>query len=82
MKINIDSVSAVKITENEGRVNAQSSDAIHASQRDASQKLPERSDIRGISARAAIRKIPHRLAIRMPEGLTGRAGVLIWPSVN
>jgi hypothetical protein len=38
--MNIDSINAVKTTENEGRVNAQISEVSHVSQSVASQKLP------------------------------------------
>ena len=41
IKMNIDSISAVKITENEGRVNAQMSEVSHVSQSVANQKLPD-----------------------------------------
>src|SRR5580704_369116 len=73
MKINMDSVSAVKITENEGRVNAQINDTSHVSQSVASQKLPDRLSVRDRRTRRLIRATPHMLAIRMPTAFTRRA---------
>src|ERR1039457_1876270 len=80
IKLKIDSMSAVKITENEGRVNAQISDASHVSQSVANQRLPDISDIRGMKARIVIREIPHILTIRAPGRLTRPREARNWPT--
>ena len=74
-------MSAVKITENEGRVNAQVSEASHVSQSVANQKLPDTLGIRGRRARIVIREIPHILTIRVPRALIRRREARNWPTV-
>jgi len=64
-------MSAVKIIENEDRVNAHVSEASHVSQSAASNGLPDPLDIRR-RARTAIRDIAHMLAIKAPVGLLWR----------
>ena len=73
MKMNIDSMSAMKMTENERRVNAQVREASQVSQSVASQKLPDSLDSRGRRTTMATKETAHIVATRASRVLIRRS---------